>query len=315
MVRYAAIVSPRAREFKCGIKKCGLFVLERRGRRPYNARMLAEMVSQVAHVHVETCAIVFALVFCYALWGGGALVRCAGGALPAVPQYAYSLFPTKWDQLYTALFILFFAFISLPTLAETTEGNEPLTVAGGVVLILSQVLLYAPMLIRFAMLKPWYRPRYSVVQGILLVAGFLFLILLTAGVVNATGFTDWLINLTGCPEEQDVVQNIKDRSDPVQSATIAIAAVLQAPLCEECAFRGFLYNCLKQHCGKLSAALGSAVFFSAIHASLPQLVPLFIFGLVQCWAYEKAKSLWLPVCIHTAFNAYGVMVILHAPAS
>ena len=253
---------------------------------------------------------VFALAFCYALWGGGALARKLGGGLPAVPQYAYSLFPTKWDQAYTALFIAFFVFISLPLLQDAAEDGGPMTPADGVFNIVVQFLIYMPMLARFAMLKPWYRPRFSIFRGALLVAGFLFIIYLAICTVTATGNADWLIRTTGCPEVQDVVQTIKDGTDPVMAATTAIEAVFQAPVCEECAFRGFLYNILKVHSGKWCAALGSALFFAAIHGSLPQMVPLFIVGLVLCRAYEKAKSLWLPVCIHTAFNALSILFFL-----
>ena len=274
--------------------------------------VIAELASQISHTHVETCAIAFALAFCYALWAGGALARHLSGELPAVPQFAYSLFPTKWDQAYTALFILFFAISSLSAGPEADE-QERMTILEAVVLIAVQTILYAPMLVRFFPLKTWYRPRYSLLRGGLLVAGFLFVIFLCSGLVNASGITDWIVQLTGCPEQQEVVKTIKNGSDPVETATLAIAAILQAPVCEECAFRGFLYNILKRHSGMLCATLGSALFFAAVHASLPQLLPLFIFGVVQSLAYEKAKSLWLPICIHTAFNAINVATLLLQP--
>ena len=291
----------------------GAFCLERAGGGAYNDCVLAELVSRIPHTHVEICVIAFALTFCYALWCGGFLARRAGGALPAVPQYANSLFPTKWDQLYTALFILYFAFDSIPWpegVAAGEGGEEQMDVLSGVIFIVASFAVYSPMMIRYWLLKPWYRPRYSPVRGACMVAGFLLLIYLGSAVVHITGINDWLIQLTGCPEEQDVVQTIKDGTDPTWAAVVATTAVFQAPVCEECAFRGFLYNILKVHSGKWCAAVGSALFFAAVHASLPQLGGLFIVGLVQCWAYEKAKSLWLPICIHTAFNALGVSAIL-----
>ena len=36
----------------------------------------------------------------------------------------------------------------------------------------------------------------------------------------------------------------------------------------------------------------------------------FVFGVVQCIAYEKARSLWLPIMIHFIFNALNVAGVL-----
>ena len=289
------------------------FCLERTRGGTYNGRVLAELASRIPHTHVEICVIAFALTFCCALWFGGFLARRAGGALPAVPQYANSLFPTKWDQLYTALFILYFALDSMPwpggAAADAREEGQ-MDILSGAVFIVASFAIYGPMLVRYWLLKAWYRPRFSLLQGVAMVAGFLMLIYLGNAAVHITGINDWLIRTTGCPEDQEVVTTIREGADPVWASVVAIAAVFQAPVCEECAFRGFLYNILKVHSGKWCAALGSALFFAAIHGSLPQMAPLFIVGLVLCRAYEKAKSLWLPICIHTAFNALGVSAIL-----
>lgn len=277
--------------------------------------MLADAANVlIPHEQAEVCVVAFALALCYALWFCGALARRVGGGLPAVPQYPGSLFPNKGDQILTAGFLLVFVWCTVMAGGGgADDGSRPNALELLFNLVFTLVL-YTPMLVRYFTLKKLPRPRFGIIQSGLMVLGFLMICWLGTAAVEASGINDWLIQTTSCPEQQEVVEELQEGSGLVPFF-IAVAAVIQAPICEECAFRGFLYNCLKQHCGKLSAALGSAVFFSAIHASLPQLVPLFIFGLVQCWAYEKAKSLWLPVCIHTAFNAYGVMVILHAPAS
>lgn len=275
----------------------------------------------VPHGVAEVCVVVFALALCFALWVCGAVARLAGNGLPAVPQYPHSLFPNKWDQLLTAGFLIVFVWCTV-----LAGGDEPDGVGDGVgdgsgpgalellVNIVFTLMLYLPMLARYFTLQKLPRPRFGFIKGGLMMLGFLMICWLGAGAVNASGITDWLVQATGCPEQQDVAVELQagaQEGNGWSTLFIVVAAVVQAPICEECAFRGFLYNILKKHAGRVSATLASALLFSAVHASLPQLLPLFIFGVVQCLAYEKAKSLWLPMCIHAAFNGVAVLLLLH----
>ena len=277
----------------------------------YNTRMLAEATGiLVPHEVAEVCVMAFALTLCYALWAGGALARAAGGGLPAVPQYPDSLFPNKWDQAYA---VLFFAFLVLTTIyGRNEDSGGDMSAADALVNLVLLFALYAPMLVRYFTLRKLPRRRFGFFKAPLTVLAYLVLIWLSSAAVAASGLNDWLISTTGCPEMQDVAQDLQRENTPITTLYVAIAAVFQAPICEECAFRGFLYNILKKHAGRVAATLASALFFASIHASLPQLLPLFFFGVVQCLAYEKAKSLWLPVCIHAAFNAASVLSLLHS---
>ena len=281
----------------------------------YNTRMLAEATGiLVPHEVAEVCVMAFALALCYALWVCGAVARLAGNGLPAVPQYPHSLFPNKWDQLLTAGFLIVFIWCTVlagHNKPDDSSGPGALEMLFNIVFTL---VLYLPMLARYFTLQKLPRPRFGFIKGGLMVLGFLMICWLGAGAVNVSGITDWLIQATGCPEQQDVVEELQAGAkggDGWSTLFITVAAVVQAPICEECAFRGFLYNILKKHAGRVSATLASALLFSAVHASLPQLLPLFIFGIVQCLAYEKAKSLWLPMCIHATFNGVAVLSLLH----
>ena len=59
-----------------------------------------------------------------------------------------------------------------------------------------------------------------------------------------------------------------------------------------------------------AAALASALFFSVVHGSLTQFIPLTLFALIQCWAYERARSLWLPILLHMLFNGISCLYII-----
>lgn len=111
---------------------------------------------------------------------------------------------------------------------------------------------------------------------------------------------------------QDVVEKILNGTT-FEKSLMVFMAVLVAPVTEECFFRGFIYNILKRWNGRGLASVASALMFASVHGSLIQMVPLTIFGIVQCFAYEKSRSLWLPIVIHTVFNACSCLLILIVP--
>jgi membrane protease YdiL (CAAX protease family) len=87
-----------------------------------------------------------------------------------------------------------------------------------------------------------------------------------------------------------------------------VAAVIAAPLCEEIVFRGYFYPVLKRTAGTWAAAFSSALVFAAAHGSLTALLPLFLFGLVLVFVYEKTGSIWAPIAVHFCFNGLTVLV-------
>lgn len=81
-----------------------------------------------------------------------------------------------------------------------------------------------------------------------------------------------------------------------------------AGLFEEIAFRGFYLTFFKQRTGFVWANIITALLFSLLHfgqvleQNVVQLAMLVGIGLFLGYAYEKSKSIWVPVIIHTAFN-------------
>ena len=50
--------------------------------------------------------------------------------------------------------------------------------------------------------------------------------------------------------------------------------------------------------------------FAAAHGSLAALLPLFIFGCVLVFIYEKTGSIWAPIAVHFCFNGATVALQL-----
>ena len=60
-------------------------------------------------------------------------------------------------------------------------------------------------------------------------------------------------------------------------------------------------------------ALGTgALVFAAAHGSLAALLPLFVFGCVLAFLYERTGSLWASIAVHFCFNGATVLVQLAA---
>lgn len=126
------------------------------------------------------------------------------------------------------------------------------------------------------------------------------------GALQALGFMDWIESL-GVEAVQDTVKLLQKSSDPWILGLVGFAAIIAAPLCEEIVFRGYLYPVAKKFSGPWAAAICSALIFAAAHASLVALLPLFIFGCVLVFVYEKTGSLWAPVAVHCCFNSATIL--------
>ncbi len=218
-------------------------------------------------------------------------------------------FPYRGDIIYT---IIFLALVLWGAAAQVLPGRggaemelklnwETLLFSVGV-----QVGIYLPMLVRYVTLHPWQRPTRPWWHYLTLPLLFWALIYAAVMALEASGFSSWLVRETGCPEYQDVVL-LFSRGDEMQRLYVIICAVVVAPIAEECCFRGFLYRILRRHGGTVAAAVASALLFAAIHGSLAQMLPLTLFGVALCFAYEHARSLWLPIAVHMVFNTTSLI--------
>jgi CAAX protease family protein len=106
------------------------------------------------------------------------------------------------------------------------------------------------------------------------------------------------------------LQNILLRLDTqgIGLVLTLIAAAVVAPFVEETFFRGFLYGGLRGRIGVVGAMLVSTLFFTALHFSIDQFIPIFVLGLFLAWLYEKTGSLYPGMFLHMANNAISLLL-------
>ena len=246
-------------------------------------------------------------------WGATLLQRqTAHVKLPPITLHPWCSFPGRLDQLYTLVFLLYYVTLCLMDCISKPGEGVAATFTPSWSIVLLNFGIYLPMVIRYACLPTWERPRLSFGRVLAWVVGALALIYAGTFLLTVTGFHAWLLRITGAPEHQPIVDALRS-CDSGTRLRIIVSAVLIAPIAEECCFRGFLYSILRRWSGFFAAMLSSALLFGAIHTSLMQFLPLTIFAMVQCWVYERTRTLWVPILIHCVFNAISVLALLLLP--
>lgn len=129
------------------------------------------------------------------------------------------------------------------------------------------------------------------------------------GGLQLSGFMKWIESM-GVESVQDTVKLLQQSTDPLVIGLMAGAAVIAAPLCEEIVFRGYLYPATKKFIGPWAACVCSALVFAAAHGSIAALLPLFVFGCLLVFIYEKTGSIWAPMAVHFCFNGATVLIQL-----
>jgi membrane protease YdiL (CAAX protease family) len=154
----------------------------------------------------------------------------------------------------------------------------------------------------------WLGLKWSGWRWVILIApGTVIGMLLFFSGLQLSGFMQWIESF-GIETVQDSVKILKTSNDPVILGLMMIAAVIIAPICEEIVFRGYFYSASKKFAGPWAACICSALIFGAAHGNFAALLPLFVFGAVLTWVYEKTGSLWAPIAVHCSFNGTTVLI-------
>ena len=92
---------------------------------------------------------------------------------------------------------------------------------------------------------------------------------------------------------------------------------MSAPLLEEFLFRGLFQTWIKKHLGVKAAILIASLCFALFHVSVAHgvgnlsLVPsLFVFSCFLGFIYERQKSLFASIVLHTTFNLVSTLRII-----
>jgi len=97
-----------------------------------------------------------------------------------------------------------------------------------------------------------------------------------------------------------------------RSPFMALHLVVLVPLVEELAFRGVIHDALRSHLRAPVATLASAAIFAAAHPLGAQALWAFGLGVVLAVAYDRTRSLAVPIAGHAAYNlaAYAAALML-----
>lgn len=215
------------------------------------------------------------------------------------------------DLLPVVLIFCAFSMLVVSSLLAPAPPDRELAVSDLVMNISFQIFIAAMVTVymtRRTTLGDWLGLRWSAWPTMFLIGpASVICMWLVFGVLQVCGYMRWMESL-GAETVQESVKLLQTTEDPAVLGLMALAAVLVAPLCEEVLFRGYLYPVAKKFTGAWLAACSSALFFAAAHGSLSALLPLFLFGLLLVWIYERTGSLWAPIAVHFCFNGATVAV-------
>jgi membrane protease YdiL (CAAX protease family) len=109
----------------------------------------------------------------------------------------------------------------------------------------------------------------------------------------------------GAPEQDDIAGDF----GPIGIQILLI--VFLAPLSEEICFRGMLFGGLRTRLPMWAAALGAGAIFGALHYStgLSAVPSLVVLGAIFAVVYERTGSIWPPIIMHVANNAFALAVL------
>jgi len=122
--------------------------------------------------------------------------------------------------------------------------------------------------------------------------------------------TSYLEGIFGELEVQEPVKMFQESSSIVHLSLTILMACVAAPVVEEFLFRGYMYGTLRRLTNPVFAAVIIGGLFAVVHGNLPALLPLWVFSILLCLAYEMTRCLWIPVGMHVFFNAANIVLML-----
>jgi membrane protease YdiL (CAAX protease family) len=120
----------------------------------------------------------------------------------------------------------------------------------------------------------------------------------------------YLEGVFGELEVQEPVKMFQESKSIVHLSLSIVMACIAAPVVEEFLFRGYMYGTVKRLTNPVFAAVIIGGLFAVVHGNLPALLPLWVFSILLCLAYEFTRCLWVPVGMHVFFNAANIVLML-----
>jgi membrane protease YdiL (CAAX protease family) len=120
----------------------------------------------------------------------------------------------------------------------------------------------------------------------------------------------YLEGIFGDLEVQEPVRMFQESKSIAHLSLSILMACIAAPVVEEFLFRGYMYGTLRRLTNPVFAAVIIGGLFAVVHGNLPALLPLWVFSILLCLAYEFTRCLWVPVGMHVFFNAANIVLML-----
>ncbi len=129
----------------------------------------------------------------------------------------------------------------------------------------------------------------------------LFSSIVYQGILTARGYP---------PSLQDIALLLSGDHPFWMRCFMVFLATAVAPFFEECLFRGILLPIMIRRTGVGAGIFIVSLFFAAIHAHLPSLIPLMVVAAGFSLAYLYSRSLWVPIVMHGVFNGVNLAMLL-----
>ena len=152
------------------------------------------------------------------------------------------------------------------------------------------------------------RPRHAVLSGFVVACVFLPL---AEGLQISAGYLMTSLRLK--PHEQQAVHALRVTTVWSDRVSLAILALLLAPVVEEIFFRGIFYPAVKQAGFPRLALWGVSLLFALIHANVVTFIPLFALAVVLTLIYERTNNLLSTISAHALFNGLNFALLYLFP--
>ncbi|MFQ5730305.1 MAG: lysostaphin resistance A-like protein [Waddliaceae bacterium] len=129
-------------------------------------------------------------------------------------------------------------------------------------------------------------------------------------------FLNWIFQVPDV--DQVAVKALKMTLEfPALFSVTLVSMILFVPIVEELLFRGCLQTWLRGHFSRNGSIFLSSLVFALFHFAYSQGISnmVFVVGLfaLSCFLgfiYERQRSLWAPIGLHSFFNAISVLVVV-----
>ena len=146
----------------------------------------------------------------------------------------------------------------------------------------------------------------------LVLGGVLLILPVLIGISAISG---WVLSFFSSEVEAQLpVEMLRQSESLGEWATLALVAVVTAPIAEEILFRGILFRFVRDLGYESFAWWGTSILFALSHFHTQTFVSLAVLSLFLNWLYVRSGNLLVPITAHACFNACNVMMIANEAA-